>query len=158
MRTKALSFLLPFIGALVLDQATKWWASRTLIHRSITVVEGLFELRLAFNIGSAFGLVLLNPLWLGVLTVAVSLFFLGLIPRVPQAGISYYAGTGLFLGGAWGNLLDRFRWGHVIDFLNPSFWPTFNVADVVIIAGLVLVFLNFWRLETTCEQRKDTGV
>ncbi len=57
-------------------------------------------------------------------------------------------GTGLMLGGALGNLVDRVFRGHggsVVDFIHFGFWPTFNVADVAIVVGAVLLVVAFWR-------------
>jgi signal peptidase II len=52
---------------------------------------------------------------------------------------------GLQLGGAMGNLLDRIRFGSVVDFVDIGFWPIFNVADVSIISGVAILAYCLWR-------------
>jgi lipoprotein signal peptidase len=49
--------------------------------------------------------------------------------------------VGLIVGGAFGNLADRLRIGSVIDFFDPPVWPTFNVADIAIVAGVALLIV-----------------
>jgi signal peptidase II len=53
-------------------------------------------------------------------------------------------GLSAALGGATSNLIDRFRHGAVIDFIDLGFWPVFNLADVAIVFGLAAVFLSLW--------------
>jgi len=57
----------------------------------------------------------------------------------------YRLGLGLLLGGALGNLIDRVRFGAVIDFVDVPWWPTFNLADAAIVAGVALVLLQVLR-------------
>ena len=64
----------------------------------------------------------------------------------------------MFLSGAWGNLIDRLRWGFVIDFFEPSIWATFNIADITIIAGLVIIFIQIWIQGSAIEETKNQGV
>jgi signal peptidase II len=52
---------------------------------------------------------------------------------------------GLQLGGAFGNLMDRLRLGHVTDFIHFHFWPVFNVADMSIVGGVILLAFTMWR-------------
>jgi signal peptidase II len=66
-----------------------------------------------------------------------------------------WVGIGLLTGGALGNLADRLRDGSVIDFFDPPGWPTFNVADVAIVAGIATIVLLQMRADETAE--RDTG-
>lgn len=129
----------------VVDQLTKLWAQRTLDEP----IDGPFgsSLRLVENTGSAFSLGEgYGPLF-GVLAimVAVAMFWVVRSVRTPIVII----GLGLVQGGAIGNVLDRafrdgdgFLGGAVIDFLEVGdWWPVFNVADVAIVVGGIIVAL-----------------
>jgi signal peptidase II len=133
-----------------LDQTTKWWALQALDGaRTIDVVWTL-RLRLVFNRGTAFGLgSRFGPL-IAVLAVVV-------VAVLARAGNSLRGRTarmslGLVLGGAVGNLIDRlvrdgsgFLGGAVVDFIDLQWWPVFNVADMAITVGAVLLALTAWR-------------
>ena len=91
-----------------------------------------------YNRGAAFGF-FQNQLFLFVL---VSLFAIGLILyNLKTNSIILKLSLSLILGGAIGNLIDRLRFGFVVDFLDLRVWPVFNIADSVItIAALVLTW------------------
>lgn len=125
---------------LFFDQITKHWAVRNLQETSISLWRGFLEFRLRHNTGSAFGLFLLNRVGISLITVTLSIVFLVWMVRTKSASPFLLVGGSLFLAGAWGNLLDRLRWGYVIDFIEPSFWATFNLGDVFIVGGVVLLF------------------
>lgn len=117
------------------------------------VIPGFFNLIHVRNTGVAFSMFSgMDPRWsvpllagATLLAVAGVVFYLGLLPARPAT----QAALGLVLGGAVGNLVDRVRLGYVIDFLDlyrGSFhWPAFNVADIAISAGVVLLAIETFR-------------
>ncbi len=136
------------IGVVVLiDQVTKEIALRTLADGPI---EGPFgsSLRLIFNRGSAFSLGEgFGPVF-GVLAIIVSISLFWVVRNIERPVVVF--GLGLVGGGAIGNVIDRavrdgsesFLGGAVIDFLEAaSWWPVFNIADVAIVVGGVVVAL-----------------
>ncbi len=141
VRGNRLLLLAVAAGVLLADQLTKLWALRTLDDRTI----GLFwtiRLRLIFNQGTAFGLgPSLAPL-ITVAAVVVSLLLIAATWSTTSRGVAALAG--LVLGGALGNLGDRafrgdgFFGGSVVDFVDPQWWPVFNVADAAISVGVVI--------------------
>lgn len=148
-------FLLSLVtGAVVLvDQVTKLEIMQTMhLHESIPVVENLFSLTYIRNPGAAFGLLAGSSSAFRLIFFAVtSLFALGLLGtilmRMPETDwIGQYSIAGI-LGGAIGNLLDRVRYGEVIDFLdfyvNTYHWPAFNVADAAITVGVFFLILHY---------------
>lgn len=138
-----------------LDVLTKQWAEQMLaLHRPLPVVGETFQLTLNYNMGTAFGLFAAGGGWLLLLTAAIMLGMGGWLLtmlRERRAG-SALLPIGLILGGAAGNLVDRFPDGRVTDFLDVGLgdarWPTFNLADSVIVTGvLALVLLNLLARE-----------
>lgn len=132
--------------ALVLaaDQVAKALVEDSLVPGEHVEVLGPLELTLAHNRGVAFGL----AGGAGIGLVAVTLAALGLIvylfARDPNRRGMWVA-TGLVAGGALGNLADRIFAGEVTDYIAVGSWPPFNVADIAITCGVVLLALIYVR-------------
>ena len=128
------------------DQLTKAWALRALDEGPVDLVWTL-RLNLSFNTGAAFGLAPgLGPVLVAVAVVLV-LALLGL-GRTATATLPGAVALGLVLGGALANLADRVLRGHggaVVDFIDLQWWPVFNLADVAISCGVVLLVLSGWQ-------------
>jgi signal peptidase II len=133
----------------VADQLTKVWALSRLSPASpVPVVDGLVDLTLVLNPGVAFGIFAWLPRewrWLVTLFSLAALFLLCSLARriVPRGGRLASLALGLVFGGAAGNLLDRWRLGSVVDFIDVHWrhyhWPAFNVADSAITVGVILL-------------------
>jgi signal peptidase II len=133
---------------LVVDQLSKALVLTFLApgapHAEVVIVPRLLRLYYVENTGAAFGLFqgknpLLAFLAFGVV-VALVVWFRELV--------RFWLGAlalGLQLGGAVGNLIDRFRHGFVVDFIDFSFWPTFNVADSAITIGVLMLLYVLLR-------------
>ncbi|WP_456434987.1 signal peptidase II [Thermovibrio ammonificans] len=147
---KRLLFLTVALLTFLADRVTKLLALKFLSGKVVSVIPGFFQLRLAENPGAAFSL------FAGTTGLA-RLFFLILLPLGVVLFILYYGlkrehqtvtyvGFGLVLGGALGNLYDRVFSGKVVDFfdlyLGSYHYPTFNVADVAVLLGLLLLLLR----------------
>jgi signal peptidase II len=135
----------------VCDQITKHLALKSFQLGEIRpVVYGLFNLTLSFNRGAAFGLWSgLESGWREVVlgtTVLLAMSVVGYLLTRPyyNARVAQIALAGI-LGGAIGNVIDRFRYGAVIDFLDfylgNSHWPAFNIADSAICVGVGLLLI-----------------
>ena len=140
---------------IALDHATKWWAQRALDDRDIDLI-GSLRLHLVYNRGAAFGLGSKYApfIALAALTIVLIVFRSagGLHGRVAQIAV------GLVIGGAVGNLLDRllregdgFLGGGVVDFIDVQFWPVWNVADMGVTLGAVLLALTAGREERRAD-------
>jgi signal peptidase II len=136
-------------AVIVVDHLTKWWALRALDDHDIDIVWKL-RFNLVRNAGGAFGLgSRFAPLFaLAALTIVLVLFSSGatFTSRWSQVAV------GLVLGGALGNLLDRllreghgFLGGRVVDFIDTQVWPVWNVADMAVSVGAVLLALTAAR-------------
>ncbi|PKN32917.1 MAG: signal peptidase II [Deltaproteobacteria bacterium HGW-Deltaproteobacteria-19] len=156
LREKA-PFLAIFILLVLADQITKAWVTATMnLHESIPVIPGLFSITYVRNPGAAFGFLAgASPTLRLVFFVAVTLLAIGLILySLFKAGFiqaSWRAPLVLILSGALGNLVDRVRFGEVVDFLDiyvgSAHWPAFNVADSAITVGAVLLTVLAFRSE-----------
>lgn len=152
--TLARKFLVPVAAAVLLgavDQATKAWTMRNLpLFEFREIVPGFFGLVHVRNKGVAFSLLSnLDSRWVHPFLILATVLALGAvlayIAYLPSRGTAP-VGMGLILGGAIGNLIDRARLGYVVDFLDLYWrnhhWPTFNVADVGITVGVVLLMID----------------
>jgi signal peptidase II len=137
---------------LVLDLFTKYLAlERLLPGRPTPVIDGFFSLTLVMNPGLAFGMLAGTPAgwrWLVALLSIGALAVLAVVGLrlLPTGGRLTPLALGLIFGGAVGNLIDRARFGAVVDFLDFYWrgyhWPAFNVADASISVGVVLLALR----------------
>ena len=146
------SSVLVGIGALaavlfVLDQVTKHWAEANLVEgQSRPFIGELLQLTLLYNSGAAWGMgASITPV-VTVLQLAIAVSAIIFAMRVVRSPW-YTVALGLVIGGALGNIHDRllrapgpFR-GWVVDFLQLPRWPIFNVADMAVVAGALLIVL-----------------
>lgn len=143
------------LAVIVLDALTKWIvATRIELHDSIAVIPNLFAIVHVRNTGAAFGIgantdsrfvpLILNG---GAITVFIVVVIYALRTAVTDRILQ--TGLHLILGGAIGNLIDRFRFGYVTDFVDffvgDHHWPAFNIADSAICIGIALLFLDMRR-------------
>lgn len=157
MRAKLTIFGTIFPVVMILDLITKRWALAALAdgHRG-ELLGGLIPLTLAYNKGAAFGLSIgEDSRWFFVPVTILALILLSVLMK--QALSRDYlriVSITLVVSGAVGNLYDRVRWSRgVVDFIGPidlpifGPFPIFNVADMSITCGAVLLALSFWQEE-----------
>jgi len=139
--------LLIVSGILILDQITKSLIVQTVeLHQRIPVLPSFFDLTHLRNTGAAFSILAQSPpafrqpfffIATGVAIIALVFFLL----RVKGESVLLVVATASILGGAIGNLIDRIRYGEVVDFLlfywGDYYWPAFNVADTCITLGVI---------------------
>jgi signal peptidase II len=126
-----------------LDQVTKVWAEGRLTQGSIPVIPGALTLQYARNQNFAFGLGEMLPVWMRVavvilLTLLLVVLLLRAEDRPSQIGFA------MAVAGSIGNIADRIRLGYVVDFIywHGGFkWPNFNVADMLVVCGVAVLFI-----------------
>ena len=164
---KRVPYLLIALGVMALDTWSKWLiAARIDVHDSVTLIPNLFQLVHVRNTGAAFGIGAnaeshIVPLMLNI--GAIGVFFVVVAYAFRTAVTVLQVGLHLILGGAIGNLIDRFRLGYVVDFLDvyvnwggqPHHWPAFNVADSAICIGIGLLFFDMRKKP---EERANASV
>ena len=148
---KLLLFVL-FAVVLGLDQLTKYLAARYLFEgESIKVIPGFFDFTLVYNPGAAFGMFSGLPdiprriaLW-GVSIVALIVVGHFMYKEARRDSWSITALVAI-LAGACGNIIDRFRFDSVVDFLDfyvgQNHWPAFNIADSAICIGVAVLIIR----------------
>ncbi|WP_447974113.1 signal peptidase II [Nitrospira sp. Kam-Ns4a] len=161
--TRYLILAMVSVGTIVLDQASKAHIMQTMrLHESIAVIQNFFSLTYIRNPGAAFGLLASSSNGFRLVFFGLtSLFALGLLGtiffRLSQDDWLGQVSIAGILGGAIGNLLDRIRYGEVIDFLdfyiNGYHWPAFNIADAAITVGVCFLIVHF-----AFEKKRPEGV
>lgn len=137
-----------FAAALVAaaDQAIKAAVVATLpLGAAVPLVPGLLTLTHVQNRGVAFGLLPGVPPAVVGLVAGTLVGLLVWTGGRPLGARGAAAGGALMLGGTAGNLVDRLRWGYVVDYVDPHVWPVFNLADAAIVLGGGLLALGLAR-------------
>ena len=153
-----------FIAILVVvfDQVSKLLFSRNLpLNSSIPVIKDFFHLTLVHNTGIAFGalkdnskiILLVTVVGLGLIIYSMKKDLLTSKHALGSKALFIRKlSLGLILGGALGNMIDRLRFGYVIDFLDFRIWPVFNLADSCITIGAVILFWNLFISQKAADK------
>jgi signal peptidase II len=135
---------------LIIDRVTKYFALQYLPPYAQVPVIKYFNLSLAYNSGAAFSFLNSASGWqtflFGGIAIAVCIGLLIWLSRLSSHQRWLCIALTLVMGGALGNLSDRFLYGHVIDFIdfyfNDLHWPAFNIADSAICVGAVMLLID----------------
>lgn len=127
----------------LIDQFTKYLVPEEF---SEEIIEGLFSIKYSQNTGAAFSILQGHQwifIWLSIIVIGAIFYYYNQIPKktLPVVGISS------ILAGALGNLIDRIFRGYVVDFINFSFWPNFNIADISLTFGAFILTYYILRYE-----------
>jgi signal peptidase II len=138
---------------IVLDQASKAWMLHHFFLFERVHLAPVLDIILTYNTGAAFSMLADAAGWqrwvFVLLALGVSVTLIGWLRRLAAATQGLIAcGLALIVGGALGNMIDRLRLGHVIDFIYPHwgvhYFPAFNAADSAITVGAGLLLLDAW--------------
>jgi signal peptidase II len=136
------------LGFALMDQVSKWLARAMLSpQQSFVLLPKVFQLTLAYNTGAAFSMLNQQPQLLTLFTTVI----FGILLTYGLGRTRFLPGEipafSLILGGALGNLTDRFLWGRVTDFLDVTLihYPIFNLADILIFSGVILLIIVHLR-------------
>lgn len=165
MRPKLTIFSVVFPVVIVLDLITKRWALDALASRRGELLGGLVPLTLAFNKGAAFGIrVGDDSRWLFVpITIAALGLLVYILVQTARGDYTRILAISLVVSGALGNLYDRVRWSRgVVDFIGPIDlgiydFPIFNVADIAITCGAILLAYSFLLEERAGRAKGDAA-
>ena len=161
---KYLVFTLTAGISLILDQLSKSYIDNHFkLSQSKQVIDNFFHLTYVRNPGAAFGILSDNairvPFFISISTLA-SLGILWYLRRLSTEKKWQHLALGLIFSGAIGNLIDRIRFGEVIDFLDVHWynyhWPAFNIADSAICVGVALMLVCSWHEERQRKQQETS--
>lgn len=146
--------LLTAVVVLVLDQWTKWIAFKQITPgEQIDVLPGL-KFGHTENNGIAFGAFAGRPMVVySLMAIALCVLLWFYFKHRGRAGL--WLATGLLLGGAIGNALDRIRLGYVRDFIELPHFPSFNVADMAITFGVILLVMTIEKSDDAADSTDD---
>jgi len=155
LRDRALSLVVPGLAAcgvvVLLDQGSKALVTSLVDRGDRVEILPFLHIENVRNEGVAFGLGGdISAALIGV-TIVVLVGMLVYLALRGGGGWGVWLPAALLLGGALGNLADRVREGAVIDFIDLPLWPTFNLADVAITLGVLLLLLDVERSEKRSE-------
>jgi lipoprotein signal peptidase len=148
---------------LVADQASKWWILEVLdlpTRRNVPLLGGGsfgLDLTMVWNRGVTFGLLSGTAPWhawaLAVLAAAIAVFLIRWMAKAENRGTALALGA--IVGGAVGNVIDRIRFGAVVDFIDAYaagwHWYVFNVADAAIVLGVLVLLVEALRARPASE-------
>jgi signal peptidase II len=145
------------LAVITIDQVTKVWILHNFaLHESKVMIPDFFNLTYITNNGAAFSMLAGQPaLWRQIFFIGAAgtaLVFIWMAQRsFGRTSALYTVALALIAGGAVGNLIDRIRFGFVIDFLDffmgVHHFPAFNIADSAITVGVTLFIINNLLLE-----------
>lgn len=155
--SKAMGYYLIAIVVLVLDQISKYYFEFAFEEGdTMSVIEPVLNWTLAYNRGAAFSFLADQAGWqkwfFAILGLAVSGFIIAYLRKVPKGAGVLSLGLAMVLGGAMGNVINRIIHGYVIDFIHVHYadvwhYPIFNIADIGICVGMMLVVYDMLFLE-----------
>ena len=156
--SRAFVWYLLALVVLIIDQWTKWLAETNLtFNEPVAVIEPFLNWTLAYNYGAAFSFLADAGGWqkwfFSGLALVIAIFLTIYLTRAPRQAKLLSLGLALVLGGAVGNLIDRLLHGHVIDFIHVHYanvwhYPIFNIADMAICIGVVMIIIDMIFLES----------
>ena len=135
-----MQFIVITVGVILLDQLLKF----LILQFNLILKLGILTIHFVSNTGAGFGIWQGKTILLGFISLFVSGTILYKYKEIPKER-SVQILFAVFLGGVIGNMLDRFFRGFVIDFIDFSVWPTFNVADAAISLSAIGLIIYFWK-------------
>ncbi|MGB9612827.1 MAG: signal peptidase II [Candidatus Margulisiibacteriota bacterium] len=141
-----LFYFVAFLTAAV-DQLIKILVHQKMfLGQSSPLLGNILRLTYVRNTGAAFSLLVGFSPYLMIVGLVISLIVIYIHYRVPANDTFLQVALAFILGGSLGNLVDRVLRGYVIDYLDLTFWPVFNLADIMINIGVIMVALRFFTL------------
>ena len=150
VKPNALIWLLVSVAVIGLDQWSKAWVLASLPEFTpVPVIDGFWNWYRTYNTGAAFSFLADAGGWQQwffiVLAFAISAVLAWMLARTPRGDWKQALPLALVIGGALGNVIDRFTHGHVVDFIQwyvkDYYWPAFNIADCAVVGGAISIGL-----------------
>ncbi len=150
-------FALVIVLGVILDQASKWLIVKELpVGGGFTLIPGILDIHYVQNTGAAWSMFSDSTMGLAIFSLvmlAVLGFWFG---RTPRDKVWMRLALSLVISGAVGNMIDRFRLGYVVDFVELPHWPVFNVADMLLCGGVAALAVLLLLDERAADKEKRT--
>jgi signal peptidase II len=136
--------ILIIILGLILDRLTKVWAMSYIKGNEIVIIKDFFQFSYVENRGAAFGILQNKQMFLAVITSLVIIAMIVYLIKYKPTSKLLKISLAIVIGGALGNLIDRFYFRYVVDFITVHYkdvyyFPSFNVADMFVVCGTFLL-------------------
>lgn len=137
-------FFIPLImGIVFCDQLIKYYVMHHLyLGQSIVIIPGICNLTYILNSGAAFGIMQNQQLFFIFIALILILLMIYYRKRISQFSILTQFGIACLVGGAIGNMIDRLSRGQVVDYIDLLVWPIFNLADICIVLGCIILLIK----------------
>jgi len=151
------------IAGILLDRITKIWAASSLLgNGDIVIIKGFFSLSYLENRGAAFGIFQNRVYLLSAVTIVVLFGMVYYTLRYKPESRLLKISFAFIISGALGNLYDRLFYNYVVDFImlhykEVYYFPSFNVADMLVVSGTVLMLLYLIKEETKNGRDENDG-
>lgn len=152
-----MSIVFLIIGIILIDQLSKFYIQQTMtIGMSHPIITDVFHITYILNPGAAFG-ILENQRLFFIFIAIVMIFVVAYIyPKIPSNSSLLRLGVALLVGGAIGNVIDRVKFGYVVDFFDFRIWPIFNIADITIVIGVTLIIYSMIFLSNIKDENNES--
>jgi signal peptidase II len=162
MQKKWKIFAFVVLAVIIGDQVSKQIVSRLMYRgQTISIIPQIFGFTYVQNPNAAFGIPIGTPIIMMILTSVATALLIFYFTRLKEKGSLLYVGLSLIIGGAIGNLIDRFRMHQVIDFIELGFrqykWPVFNIADSCVTIGIIAILWS-WIFGRKAESAIDKSL
>lgn len=149
-------YLAVIILGVLIDQLVKLWVAGTLpLGGGWAVIPDLLEIHYVQNTGAAWSMFNENTMALAIFSVVMSVFLAVWFWKTPKDRVGERFALCLMLSGAFGNMIDRFRLGYVVDFIELPHWPVFNIADMLLCVGVALLAVMLVKEEIFDKKQEN---
>lgn len=125
---------------IIIDQLSKYFIKESLsLYESIPIIKNFLHITYVQNTGAAFSILQGKTLFFSIISILIIILIVYGVFKAPVTKKSHRYVLSAIVGGAIGNLIDRIRFGYVIDFIDFRVWPVFNIADCAIVIGVILL-------------------
>ncbi|MBP2630879.1 MAG: Lipoprotein signal peptidase [Firmicutes bacterium] len=145
------------IGIILIDQLSKFYIQETMtIGMSHPIITGVFHITYILNPGAAFGILENQRIFFIFIAIAMIFVVAYIYPKLPSNSSLLRLGIALLVGGAIGNVIDRVKFGYVVDFFDFRIWPIFNIADITIVIGVTLIIYSMVFLSNIKDESNES--
>lgn len=125
---------------IIIDQLSKYFIKESLsLYESIPIIKNFLHITYVQNTGAAFSILQGKTLFFSIISILIIILIVYGVFKAPVTKKSHRYVLSAIVGGAIGNLIDRIKFGYVVDFIDFRVWPVFNIADCAIVIGVILL-------------------